>query len=235
MNNNSPPKIARRFIKLFLSDENYSPILFSVEEEYYEILEEKGKVIADAWFRIQTIKSIPRFIKLNIYWGVTMFKNYFKTALRNLYKHKLNSFINIFGMAVGLSVCFLLLMLIQDELSYDRYHEKAPRIFRLLEKGDVYRPPTEAPLLKENFPEIEEVARLLPRDKRQIQYNDKLFIESKFTYADASLFKIFSFNFLRGEPETALTQPFSIVITDETSKKYFGSDNPIGKILRVDN
>ncbi|OGU55700.1 MAG: hypothetical protein A2V66_07720 [Ignavibacteria bacterium RBG_13_36_8] len=164
-----------------------------------------------------------------------MYKNYFKTTLRNLLKYKLNSSINILGMGVGLAVCFLLLMFIQDELSYDQYHEKAPRIFRLLNNDVMWCSPIEAELLKNNFPEIEEAARLLPRNKRQIQYKDKTFMETKFAFADASLFKIFSFNFLRGEPETALIDPYSIVITNEIANKYFGSENPVGKIIRIGN
>ncbi|MFC2082151.1 ABC transporter permease [Bacteroidota bacterium] len=229
------PLLLRILLFFILPYDDLTNLSGDFEELYYRKRITKGRVSAFVWLNYQILISAPGFLLNKIYWGVVMFKNYFKTTVRNLLKHKLNSSINIVGMGVGLAVCFLLLMFIQDELSYDTYHEKAPRVFRLLNNDVMWRSPIEAALLKNNFPEIEEAARLLPRNKRQIQYEDKVFMETKFAFADASLFKIFSFNFLRGEPETALKQPYSIVITDEIADKYFGSENPIGKTIRVGN
>lgn len=162
-----------------------------------------------------------------------MLRNYVKIAFRNLMKYKLNSSINIFGMAIGLAVCFLILMFVQDELSYDQYHKNKDRVYRLLNNNSLWHSPNEAKVLKSNFPEIEEAVRILPRDGFQVQYGEKKFIEDKVTYADESFFKLFTFEFLQGNEKTALDKRGSVVITEEIAKKYFENENPIGKILRV--
>lgn len=164
-----------------------------------------------------------------------MFKFYLKTAVRNLFKFKSISSINIIGLSVGMAVCVLLLLYVQDELSFDRYHQNADRIFRILENDSPFTSPQVSEMANANFPEIEKSARVLIRDQVMVQYKEKQFIEKQYTYADPDLFSIFSFKLKKGDPATVLIRPFSIVISESIAKKYFGEEDPMGKVLRLAN
>lgn len=164
-----------------------------------------------------------------------MYKNYLKIWLRNLLKNKVYSFITISGLAIGLAVCTLLLLYVQDEMSYDHFHKNGNRIYRLCNTDNIYHAPQIAKLLAENFSEIEDYCRILPRPYRIVQYKEKRFKEKQFAYADASLFRMFSFKFKKGNAETALQEPYSIVISEKIAQKYFGEKEPIGKILTLNS
>jgi putative ABC transport system permease protein len=173
-----------------------------------------------------------------------MIKNYLKIAFRNLVKHKSFSFINIIGVAIGLA-CFLLLSLyVKDELSYDRHHANADRIYRLsrtfLSKdGSVslrlgHAAPPFGPLIKEDFPEVEQVVRMLATDGL-VRYGEKVFNEENMYVAEKNIFSVFSFHVLSGNPDKALENPFSIMFSRPMAEKYFGNENPVGKTIRFDN
>ena len=169
-----------------------------------------------------------------------MFKNYFKIALRNIIKHKGYSFINIVGLAIGMAFCMLIFLFVRNELSYDRYHEKASRIYRLTQEsswgGKYFHttliPNPLAPEFARAFPEIESVVRVnhIP-NKVLIGHEDKHFKEDRFYLADPSIFHVFSFPLVRGDAETVLRNPFSVVISEDMADKYFGEHDPIGKTL----
>jgi putative ABC transport system permease protein len=173
-----------------------------------------------------------------------MYRNYLKIAIRNLLKNKLFSFINISGVAIGLA-CFLLLALyVKDELSYDRFHTNADRIYRLsrtfLSKDGTasirlgHAAPPFGPLIKQDFPEVEQVVRLLETGA-SVKYGEKVFNEEAIFAAEANLFKVFSFNVTSGNPDKALENPFSIMFSRPMAEKYFGKENPVGKTVRLDN
>ncbi len=173
-----------------------------------------------------------------------MIKNYLKIAFRNLTRHKGYSFMNIAGLAIGMTCCLLLLLYVQDELGYDKYHEKADRIYRFVtdwESKDQTFPNAlssapMAPQLLSDFPDIKEAVRFMQSfNDVLVTYGDKRFFEKRFFYADASVFDVFTFPLLTGNPETALADPFSVVITEEMAEKYFPDEDATGKILRVDN
>lgn len=173
-----------------------------------------------------------------------MLKNYFKIALRNIRKNPGYSFINIFGLALGMGVSILILLYVQYELSYDTYHENSDRIVRVsrqwfnsdgetsLHLGHVA--PPFAPLLEEDFDgTIEEAVRFLQVNPL-IRYEDKTFVEDRFFFADAEVFDVFSWEMLKGDPETALTYPDGLVLTEQTARKYFGDEDPVGKTLELE-
>ena len=164
-----------------------------------------------------------------------MIKNYFKIAFANLIKSKVYSVISISSLAVGMAVSILLLIYVADELSYDRYHENADNIYRLCTEKDSYQAPQTAEFLAEKLPQIKKYARILPRDNMIVQYKEQRFNENMGAFADGDLFQIFSFKFKTGNPETALEQPFTVVISEKMAQKYFGTDDPIGKLLKFDN
>lgn len=170
-----------------------------------------------------------------------MFRNYLKVAIRNLRKHKAYSLVNISGLAVGMA-CFILISLwVYDETHYDSFHANSSRLFRvILHKADEPTDPgfPSAPyilpqILKNEFPEIEETVRVRDRAyPSAIRYNDISFYENRFFLADASFFTMFSYDFLQGDPATALAGSRSVVLTKAAAAKYFGGDNPMGKVLR---
>jgi len=172
-----------------------------------------------------------------------MIKNYLKSALRNIKRHKGYAFINIAGLAIGMACCILILMYITTEFSYDKYHEKADRIFRLgmdatVGGSTVVAPISNvpsAPALVQDYPEVLDAVRIRTVSKRSVTYEDKVFYENGILYADNSLFQVFTFSLIKGDPSTALKLAYTIVLTRETAERYFGSENPLGKILNYNN
>jgi len=161
-----------------------------------------------------------------------MIKNYLKIALRNIKKYKGYSFINITGLAVGLAVCILLMLYVQHELSFDRFNEKADSIYRLCNPEHPMHAPQTAGILAEKFPEIKNYARIKGFNEQVVEYKNNRFKEKNFGIIDPSFFEMFSCKFVRGNGETALKEPFTMVITQTAAKKYFGDEDPVGKALR---
>jgi len=167
-----------------------------------------------------------------------MLKNYFKIAFRNLLKNKAYSVINIGGLAIGMA-CFLLIALyIQNELSYDHYHEKGENIYRVIHQRNsedadtwVWGNAPIGPALKSDFPEIVEKVQFSGRSDILLTYEENSFQESECFYVDATVFDVFSWPLIYGDSKTALETPYSIVLTETTAKKYFGNQNPVGKTL----
>ena len=172
-----------------------------------------------------------------------MIKNYLKIALRNLQKYKGYSFINIAGLTIGLTVCALILLFVRDELSYDRYHENADRIYRVNFKGAIggtfvhiaQSAPAMGPSFVREYPEVENAVRFLGAGRVLIAREADRFYEENFRWADSTVFDVFTFPLLRGDPHTALTEPNTVVLTETTARKYFGDADPVGQTLRRDN
>lgn len=171
-----------------------------------------------------------------------MLKSYFKIALRNLWSNKSFSFINISGLAVGLTACVLIALYVLDEMSYDRHHKDGQRIFRIASEVKHEKwVATPAPLadgLKRDFPEVEQATRLLrfPGAEKMLlknEQNQKQFFEINAYYVDSSFFQIFTFDFKFGDIRTALNEPNSIIISEQVAEKFFGSENPVDQVLKV--
>ena len=175
-----------------------------------------------------------------------MIENYFKIAWRNLVKNKIYSAINIFGLAIGLAVCMLIVLYIGHEYSYDKFHNNAKRIFFVKSKikignDSVYvttLPHSVAPSLQESEPSIESFLRLMQEREVIIQNveNPSLkFAEDRFMFADSNFFSFFSFKLAQGNKDRVLNHPFSVVISREASRKYFRDQNAVGKVIRFNN
>lgn len=180
-----------------------------------------------------------------------MFKNYIKTTLRNAGRNPVYSFINVAGLAAGLAVCLIIGLFVQSELSYDRFHEEADLIYRVVqdetgEEGLAWSGPQMGLKLEEDFPQIETVMRLIDGSsgygsRALISHGDeaagdiKRFNEEGFLYADPEFFSFFSFPLTRGSAEDVLSRPGTVVVTESTARKYFGSDDPVGKTLLLGN
>jgi len=175
-----------------------------------------------------------------------MFKNYLKIAIRNIRKHKGYSFINIVGLAIGMACCILIILYIAHELSYDRFHENADRIYRMGIDAKMGGSPILAPLsnapsplvLKQDYPEVLDAVRIRPTFpvlKNLVKYEDKQFYEEGVLYVDNSFFNVFTFPMIKGNPKTALKTAYSVVLTKEIATRYFGEDDPLGKVLRFND
>ncbi|MDQ6889623.1 MAG: ABC transporter permease, partial [Bacteroidota bacterium] len=172
-----------------------------------------------------------------------MFKNYFKTAWRNLVKHKTFSFINIAGLSIGISICFIIMLFVQDELSYDRFNKNADRMVRVVFKADINGGkifeanvmPQVASVMKTDYPEVQDATRLRQYGVSKITYKDKVFKEDEFAFVDPNFFSIFTLPLIEGDAKIALLQPNTVVITKEIARKYFGNEEPLGKTLGFNN
>src|SRR6185503_9628940 len=175
-----------------------------------------------------------------------MIKNYFKIAWRSLLKYKGFSLINIFGLSIGITCCVLVSLFIKDELSFDRYHKDADRIYRVVKDfvnddgsrlPDATTPPAIGAAIQKDIPEIEYMVRFMPGwgGKFYVRNGEKKFIEENVYRADSSIFDVFSFEFIQGDPGTALKDQHALILTESAAKKYFGDENPIGKTLEIDN
>lgn len=173
-----------------------------------------------------------------------MFKNYLKLSLRNLWKHKAYSLINITGLSLGLAVAIVIFMYVRHELSYDRHHEHAETIFRLTSNYEgangqsmfwVRYHDARINSLPEELPEVESLVRFHHLKGLLVEVEKERFYEDAFFKTDAWVFDVFSFNLVIGEPETALKEPHSIVVATSVARKYFGDENPIGKSIKVIN
>jgi len=170
-----------------------------------------------------------------------MIKNYIKVAVRNLLRQKGFSFINIFGLALGISCTALIGMWVNDELSYDRFHKDFDRMYRItatLPELKVHAAVTSAPIalaVKTEIPEIEEAVRISGLNRDLIQVGDVKFEEEGVMYADSNFFRVFTFPFIKGNSDRALQNPEGIVITEEMAIKYFGSTDVLDKTIRKNN
>ena len=173
-----------------------------------------------------------------------MFKNYLTVGLRNLHRYKGYSSINVLGLAIGIACCILITLYVQDELSYDQYHEKRDRIYRLAESATIagrpieaaVTPPPWAPVLLEEYPEIERITRIKPPGSRWlIRYKENRFYERYFVFADSSVFDIFTIPLVQGNAKTILAEPGAVVLSESMADKYFGNENPIGKVITGDD
>ncbi len=165
-----------------------------------------------------------------------MFANYFKVAVRNLRRHPAYAFINVTGLAVGMTCCLLIVLFVRDELSYDRFHENADRIYRIVSDwGNFSVPSTNPPVINRLGPDFPEVTMaLLTPFGAQVRYEDQSFFEERVYFANPEVFDVFTIPVVRGNPETMLAEPGKVVLTQESARKYFGDENPMGKVLQVD-
>ncbi|MBN2519788.1 MAG: ABC transporter permease [Bacteroidales bacterium] len=183
-------------------------------------------------------------IIVNLYQNRLMFKNFIKTYFRNLYSQRGFSFINIIGLSIGLTISGFIFLYINSEYNYDKFNLNYKNIYRIAVRAEISGQKLNAAIssapiglaLRNEFPEVILSTRIHKINQTiLLGYGDKKFYEENIIFADTSFFKIFSFNFLVGNPDKALSEPYSIVLTEKIAKKFFGNQNPIGQIIRWNN
>ncbi len=237
--NKPPEKIELLLLKLIKNCERES-LSGDFAEMYGRIFKRKGIFYAILWYVIHIIKLIPSFMRNLLIRSLAMTGNYFKIAFRNIIRNKNYAFINLTGLALGMTCSIIILLYVKYELSYDSYHENYYRIHRVAApfSAAISSAPL-GPALQEEFPEIEETVRIYApkiwKDRELVNANQKSFYTDRFFFADPSLFKIFTFTLIKGDPQTVLTDLNSVVITESTAIKYFGAADPIGRVITYEN
>jgi hypothetical protein len=172
-----------------------------------------------------------------------MLKNHIKVAFRNIKRQKAYSLINLSGLAVGMAACILILLWVQNELSFDHFHKNAGQLFRALEHQQMSSgrtltypmfPTGFGPALEKNYPQVLEAVRFRRSRGRMVRIRDIKFYEDGFAFANPEILKIFTFPLLRGSPDSVLSSPYSVVLTEGMVQKYFGEKDPIGQVIQVD-
>ena len=248
-NPHHPPKWAIRFLEWGLPDDTAEDIMGDLYELYLEKIQAGKKRKATFDYIFGTFSLIQLFrpqILPDYIFPTHMIKHYITVAFRNIRKHTGYSLINIFGLATGLAACLLILMYVNHELSYDSFHEKADQIYRVsmefrsadIQEHVAISPTAALPVFTREYPEVIGGVRLYPTGMFRpsvIEYGEKQFQEDGFMYADSTFFNVFSFPLLKGNPQTCLSQPTTIVITESMAMKYFGSEDPMGKFLKIND
>ena len=233
-----PPRLVWFILRWFADDEMLASMEEDLEARCAKAAEKYGSIQARLLCNLQGIVLLFSFSIESFFWGITMFRNYVKVAFRHIKRRKVYSFINILGLTIGMA-CFILIGLwVKDELSFDRFHKKKDRIYRVLNRmqdGNAGFNITYAlgPAVKADYPEVEDACRVWLWFGSHVKYQDKIYAERNIYLSDPSFFKIFSFPFKKGNPETALVDKYSIVLTEQMAQKYFGDENPIGKVLHL--
>ncbi len=232
------PRAVRMLFGLFVDREMLSTIEEDLAQRYAEAAAASGTSYARLRSAGAMLSLLVSFAIESLLWSLTMFKNYLKVALRRIRRRKVYAFINILGLSIGLA-CFMLIGLwVEDELSFDRFHENKDRIFRVLnrmEDGSASYSLTYAlgPALEAQYAEVEVACRVWPWYGSLVKYADRSFMEFNIALADPSFFQVFSFPLLKGDPATALQDRLSIVLSEETARRYFGDEDPMGKVVHV--
>ena len=243
-----PPKYPLRFFRWFCN-EDY------VEDIEGDLLERFEKRPSRWFFTLDVLKLLrPSLIKpangskLNNY---GMISNYYKVSMRNILRNKTFSLLNISGLSVGIASCILIMIYVNNELSYDTYNEKYDRTYRVVHyygsqeevASDDVLPINEfqvwgnapiAPAMQNYFPEVEQVFRFTSDAPWLLSYNNITFSETDILFGDSTAFDLFDWPFLTGNPKTALIRPNTIVLTKKLAEKYFKDENPIGKTMIMD-
>lgn len=233
-----PPKLPDRILSWFVKQD----LLEEISGDLYEYYMELGRVPAWKrklfyWFHLVNflrpfaLKKLEGGYQLNNY---GMFKNYFKVGLRNILKYKMFSFINVFGLAVAMSVCMLIILMLADQKSYDQFHEKKDRVYRILGKpevGSVHYATVPLPVtktVKEDYPIVEEAVFLRQGIGGDATFEEKL-TDLRGFFASEALFEVLDYPLAQGDKGTALSEPNSLIITASKAYQLFNSETPIGK------
>lgn len=231
--------LARWLLERIARSEEKRTVVGDVDELYVEMKRENGRWRAMTWYWGQTLAALFLFAYSSIFWRVVMFKNAFRSVWRGMKKNKLFSVVNIAGLAAGMACAILIFLWVRDELSTDRFHENADRIYRVVteqrETGayDFYAvtPRAMGRMLKNEIPEIVRATRF--SGAGIIFNNDGMAVTEGGAFVDADFLRMFSFPLLSGDSGTALEDPQSIVLTESMARRYFRGENPVGRILKT--
>ncbi len=239
-----PPRLATRLLHWFCPLHRAEELEGDLDELFQQRVKEVG-IRQARWRYVRDVVSLMRPSLLRqphdyqtYSTNTTMFRNYLKIAFRTLVHQKVYSLINVTGLALGLAASIVISLIVRNELTYDSYHKKADRTYRVTIHGLDYNPSVSfavAPAFRNDFPEAEHVSQFFYRPEGLIKVGNQRFSEKGFAFADSAFSQVFDFNWLAGSAKTALADPNTVVLTESLAKKYFGDRNPMGQLLRLNN
>lgn len=235
----TPPRFLIFLLKRLISIEIRTGALGDFSEHYDWISRFRGRFVADIWYMAQILQLLPGYLFNHFYWEVGMFFNNMKLIFRNIKKQKIFSFINLFGLSVGLACSILLSLWVHDELSFDTFHEHSGSIYRIIEKNEydsgisysTSTPDPVAPLLMSHSPEIMDFARYWP-ETLTLKHGEQSY-SLRGGIIDPSFLEMFSFPIIMGDSKNPLANPESVLLSEETALKIFGEKDPLGETLQI--
>jgi putative ABC transport system permease protein len=231
-NKNGIPRIPEWLLKHLYRNENSDAYFGDIEEEYTGIQKCQGRAKAKRWIWFRILAALPRWLHHSIIWRMTMFKNLIKISLRNFLRQKGYMFINIAGLSIGIACCILIMLWVQDELSYDRFHENADDLYvATFSNGSKVTPTALSDYLKAEYPEVIHTSRYSSQGRNLLKYKDTDIYQEDGIMVDPDFLKMFTIHFLKGDPETALDGPNAILLSEEVANKLFGKTDPMGQTL----
>ncbi|MEP1033511.1 ABC transporter permease [Ekhidna sp.] len=233
-----PPKFASSLLARLISTEFYEEVSGDLTEEYQENVREKGKLYANAMYLLEVIRYARMYRSERKYQSsnsFSMLQNYVKVAFRNLLKHKSYSLINISGLGVGLACVFMIFLFIKVETSYDKFHQDGTDIYRLQHVYG-YINAQAAPTYARDYSEVASFNRInfWKTDRKVSLSSDETYYEDVLV-ADSNFFNFFTFPLIRGDKVTCLSEKNNVAISKSHAKKFFGDEDPIGQVLKIDN
>jgi putative ABC transport system permease protein len=249
-NHIGPPRLATKLFKAYCKNELGDSILGDLQEQFYLETENGSLFKARKRYWLNVFTFINRHTlksKRNQerYQNNTlpMFRNYARITFRNLKKHPVFSFINIFGLAIGLASCMVIFLYLQRELSFDKFHSNSDNIYKVASTYErpnatfnwIRTPPALAPAIRENFPGIGRATRLRYTSEHVYAVDDKIFTIKDGFYADSLFLEMFDFKLASGDANSALDEPNNIVLSQNVAERFFGEDDPMGQLIRFDN
>ena len=244
------PKLANWLASKFINDNYLEEFYGDLQEIYSDRLAASGQIYARLMYWLDAIHLMKGFASTGLFKtqnnNTMLVRNMFKIALRNALRQKQFTILNIVGLTLGITVCVLIGLYVHDEMTFDNFHTKANRIYRVnqpmiwnsWDEQFASTGPNVAIALREDIPEFEEVTRIVNMFDQIVKYDkqeekQKSFREDRLYTVDANFFSVFSFDFISGDPQTALVEPMSLVMTQETAERYFGDEVAVGKTLEI--
>lgn len=239
--NPNPPRWAVSLLEKLGHDADKYSLIDDLEIEYHDVRKKHNRWFASLWHTWHVLKSVPELTYLTLIWRMTMLYNYLKIVYRNFLRHKLFSFINIVGLTIGFVACVSISLWIKEECSYDRFHTNAENIYRVERfinyKNESDRYPNTTglygPTLVIDYPEIENYVRYWGRELSIKDHHNVIRLK-QIMVSDNSVFDVFDFSLESGDPNTALIEPNSIVLTRENALRFLGTETAIGKTIPIE-
>jgi putative ABC transport system permease protein len=238
-----PPRLAKRLLGFMKGYRDHYSIIDDLDQVFKEIIKENGYLRAASWYWYQALGAIPKYITFLITWRVVMFRNYFKVALRNIKRHKVYSFINIFGLAIGITVCILIFIFIEYELGFDSHVADKEHIYRMVAhinnaEGKEYSGCTPFPTaaaLRSDFPEMGQSTQVYRDYDAKITVGEDHYRGDIPLFVEFQFFGLFDIEWIQGTASQTWDDPFAVILTERLADKYFRDTDVIGKVLRLND
>ncbi|MBN2431991.1 MAG: ABC transporter permease [Acidobacteria bacterium] len=231
MNRNQPSR--HRILGRLVSPAVRQAVIEDFEEQRQYLAEREGRLAAAGWYWFQVAGLAGERLRSAFTASPGMLANYLRVAVRSLRKNKVHSLLNVIGLTTGLATFILIALYVQFELSFDRYHAQADRIYRVVRDEYCFSPPPLGPRVRDQFPAVASAARVMRDSDVLVSRGDRHIIEQELYWADPAVLDIFTIPFRQGDPRRALATPDALVLSESTARKYFGGENPLGQSLTL--